>query len=147
MKKLLLLLVSLTLYTVILAGCGSNNESAENNTNTEEDTEALSEESLKIGVVSGPDEQNFEVVKELAAEDGLELELVSFSDYIMPNTELAEGEVDLNSYQHEPFLNEYNEDHNTDLVTVFKTYLSAIGVSSIENEEIVDMLDSVQLCI
>src|SRR5690625_249586 len=95
MKKLLLLLVSLTLFTVILAGCGSNNENAENNTNTEEDTEALSEESLKIGVVSGPDEQNFEVVKELAAEDGLELELVSFSDYIMLNTALDEGEVDL----------------------------------------------------
>ena len=138
MKKLLLLLVSLTLFTVILAGCGSNNENAENNTNTEEDTEALSEESLKIGVVSGPDEQNFEVVKELAAEDGLELELVSFSDYIMPNTALAEGEVDLNSYQHEPFLNEYNEDHNTDLVPVFKTYLSAIGVYSNEIEDIED---------
>src|SRR5699024_4674749 len=99
----------------------SNNENAENNTNTEEDTEALSEESLKIGVVSGPDEQNFEVVKELAAEDGLELELVSFSDYIMPNTALAEGEVDLNSYQHESFLYNINKDNYTDSVFVFNT--------------------------
>src|SRR5690625_5191815 len=98
MKKLLLLLVSLTLFTDILPGCGSNNENAENNTNTEEDKEALSKESLNIDVVNDTDEHNFEVVKELAAEDGLELELVSFSDYSMPNTALAEGEVDLNSY-------------------------------------------------
>src|SRR5699024_725221 len=106
--------------------------------NTAEGTEALSEESHKIGAVSGADEQNFEDVEELAAEDGLELELVSFSDYIMPHTALAEGEVDLNSYQHEPLLNEYNEDHNTDIVPVFKTDLSAIGVYSNEIEDIED---------
>src|SRR5690625_4912516 len=138
MKKLLLLLVSLTLFTVIFTGCGSNNEYAENITNTEEDTEALSKESLKIGVFTCTDEQNFVDVKELSDEDRLELELASFSDYITPNTSPAEGEVDLNNYQHEPFLTEYNEDHNTDLVPVFKAYLSAIGVYSNEIEDIED---------
>src|SRR5690625_4164284 len=54
----------------------------------------------------------------------------------MPNTALAEGEIDMNSYQHEPFLIEYNEDHNTDLTAVFPTLLSAIGVYSNDVEDI-----------
>ena len=137
MKKLLLLLTTLILATVVLTGCGSDE--------AEDTEEGLSDESLKIGVVSGPDEQNFEIVKELAKEDGLELELVAFSDYIMPNTALDEGEIDLNSYQHEPFLDEYNEDHDTNLVPVFPTYLSAIGVYSNDIQDIEDTPEGAQV--
>ena len=139
MKKLLLLLTTLILAAIVLTGCG--------NSEAEEDKEesGLSDESLKIGVVSGPDEQNFEIVKELAKEDGLELELVSFSDYIMPNTALDEGEVDLNSFQHEPFLDEFNEDHDTNLVPVFPTYLSAIGVYSNDIDDIEDTPEGAQV--
>ena len=72
-----------------------------------------------------PHEQIVEVAKEVAAKDGLEIELKVFSDYILPNTALSEEDLDANSYQHEPFLNTFNEDHGTDLfnkslIIVFK---------------------------
>ncbi|MFE8702739.1 MetQ/NlpA family ABC transporter substrate-binding protein [Cytobacillus sp. FJAT-54145] len=118
MKKLSFLL-SVLLLVGILAGCGSEGASGE-----------LNDKKLKIGVTSGPHEQIVEKVAEVAAKDGLELELVVFSDYIMPNTALAEGELDVNSYQHKPFLDKFNEDHKTNLVEVGKTILNPMGIYS-----------------
>lgn len=132
MKKIILLLASLILTTVVLTACGGEAEEKEKG------NEALSEESLKIGVTAGPHEEFFEIVKDLAKEDDLDIELVVFSDYIIPNTALAEGEIDLNSYQHEPFLLEFNEDHNTELTAAFSTVLSAIGVYSNDIKDIND---------
>lgn len=135
MKKRLLLLASL-LLVLLLVACGSGDEetdneaAAETNGTTEENSNALSEDKLVVGVTAGPHEQVFEVVKEIAAEDGLEIEIVSFTDYIIPNTALAEGELDVNSYQHKPFMEQFNEDHGTNLVAAFPTTLSAIGVYS-----------------
>ncbi|HLR14232.1 MAG TPA: MetQ/NlpA family ABC transporter substrate-binding protein [Bacillota bacterium] len=130
MKRLLLLIVSALFIFGTLTACGKEEESKE-----------LSEEKIVVGVTGGPHEQIFEIVKDLAAEDGLEIELKVFSDYVMPNTALAEGEIDLNSYQHKPFMDKFNEDHETDLAAVFPTVLSAIGVYS---NEITDINDTPQ---
>lgn len=118
MKKLLLLVV-ISLVTFTLAACGG-----------EEDTSTLSEDKLIVGATSGPQEEILEVAAEVAAEDGLEIEIKSFSDYILPNTALDEGDLDANSYQHKPFLDEFNEDHGTDLVPVGATILNPMGVFS-----------------
>lgn len=60
---------------------------------------------LKVGVTSGPHEQVFEAVKKVAERDyGLKIEIVSFSDYVMPNAALDAGDLDANSFQHGPFL-------------------------------------------
>lgn len=118
MKKIIQVLLTIVVIS-LLAACGGKTEG-----------EALSEDKLVVGVTSGPHEETFEFVKELAAEEGLELELKVFTDYIMPNTALAEGDVDLNSYQHEPFLLKFNEDHGTELAAYTQTTLSAIGVYS-----------------
>lgn len=108
----------------VLAACGSDDA------NGNKEGETLREDKLVIGTTSGPQEQILEVVKEVAAEDGLEIELKVFSDYILPNTALAEGELDINCYQHEPFLAAYNDDHGTNLTTVGKTILNPMGVYS-----------------
>src|SRR5699024_5193707 len=140
MRKLLLLLSSVVLATVILTGC-SGGEAEE----SKEEESGLSDESLKVGVTGGPHELIFEVVQDLAKEDGLDLELVVFSDYIMPNTALDEGEIDLNSYQHGPFLDEYNDDHDTNLVAAFPSVLSAIGVYSNDVTDIKEIPEGAQV--
>lgn len=119
MRKSVLALVSLILFVTVLSACGKDNNGS-----------TLSEDKLLVGVTGGPHEEIFEVVKEVAAKDGLEIELQVFSDYIMPNTALAEGELDANSYQHKPFMDKFNEDHETDLVSAFSTVLAEIGVYS-----------------
>lgn len=121
-NKFLLGLASLTLAAA-LAGCGSKEESKEQG-------KAIDESKIVVGVTSGPHEQIAEVAAKVAKENGLEVELKSFSDYVLPNTALAEGDLDANSYQHGPFLDTFNKDHDTDLVPVGKTILNPMGVYS-----------------
>jgi D-methionine transport system substrate-binding protein len=131
MRKNILILASIILLVTILAACSSNNgDNNASNENNEANSNALSEDKLVVGVTGGPHEEVFEIVKEVAAEDGLEIEIKVFSDYIMPNTALDEGELDVNSYQHKPFMDKFNEDHGTNLVSAFPTILSMIGVYS-----------------
>lgn len=142
MRKNLLLILSTVFLLAILAACGGGSDDADTGSDdnaTNDNENALSEEKLVIGVTGGPHEEVFEIVKELAAEEGLEIELKVFSDYIMPNTALAEGEIDANSYQHKPFMDKFNEDHDTNLVSAFPTILSLIGVYSETLEDINDV--------
>ncbi|HLS35525.1 MAG TPA: MetQ/NlpA family ABC transporter substrate-binding protein [Bacillota bacterium] len=128
MKRIIQIILAIGLIVSLLAACGGN-----------DDGEALSEDKLVVGVTAGPHEEIFEVIQELAEDEGLEIEIKVFSDYIMPNTSLAEGDLDVNSYQHEPFMKQFNEDHDTNLAAHFDTTLSAIGVYS---ETLTDIQDT-----
>lgn len=119
-NKFLLGLASLTLVAA-LVGCGTKEDSK---------SKAINENKIVVGVTSGPHEQIAEVAAKVAKENGLEVELKTFSDYVLPNTSLAEGDLDANSYQHRPFLDTFNKDHNTDLVPVGKTILTPMGIYS-----------------
>ena len=117
MKKLTIVLTLLAV-TLFVAAC------------SKESGGTLNDKKLVIGATDGPHAQILEVVKEVAAEDGLELEIKPFTDYVLPNTALDEGDLDVNSYQHKPFLEKFNEDHGTDLVPVGKTILNPMGIYS-----------------
>lgn len=119
MKKLGFIL-SIILLIGIVSGCGDSSAK----------TKKLDEKKLVVGVTAGPQEQIMEKVLEVAAKDGLEIELKVFSDYVLPNTSLSEGDLDANSYQHKPFLDQFNADHETDLTPVGKTILNPMGIYS-----------------
>src|SRR5690625_5958104 len=87
MKRIIQIILAIGLIVSLLAACGGN-----------DDGEALSEDKLVVGVTAGPHEEIFEVIQELAEDEGLEIEIKVYSDYIMPNTSLAEG--DLRSEEH-----------------------------------------------
>ena len=133
MKKIGLLL-SGVLLTGALAACGDSSASGG-------ETKALNTDKLVVGVTAGPHEQIVEAAAKVAEKDGLKIELKVFSDYILPNTSLSEGDLDANSYQHEPFLDTFNEDHGTDLVPVGKTILNPMGVYSDKYDSIDDLPD------
>jgi D-methionine transport system substrate-binding protein len=85
---------------------------------------------LKIGVTAGPHAQIFEQVKKLAEKYGLKIQIVEFSDYIQPNAALAAGDLDANSYQHKPFLDQQIKDRGYKLVNVGYTVNFPIGLYS-----------------
>ena len=92
---------------------------------------ALSEDKpLRIGVTAGPHAQIFEFVKKIAEKDGLKLQIVEFSDYIQPNAALAAGDLDVNSYQHQPYLDNANKDRGYKLVSIAQTIIFPIGLYS-----------------
>src|SRR3546814_16761859 len=80
--------------------------------------------------MSGSDEEILEVVKEVAARDGLELEVVAFSDYVLPNEALNAGELDANAFQHVPYLDNQIANRGYDIVPVGHTIVTPTGAYS-----------------
>ena len=85
---------------------------------------------LKVGVTVGPHAQIGEVVREVAARDGLKVKLVEFSDFIQPNAALDAKELDLNIYQHKPFLDAQNKARGYHLVPVATAVVQQMGIYS-----------------
>lgn len=85
---------------------------------------------LRIAGTAGPHSQVLEKVREIAARDGLHLRVIEFSDYIQPNAALAAGDLDANSYQHQPFLDQQVRDRGYRIVGVGRTLIFPMGVYS-----------------
>jgi len=100
---------------------------------------------LKIGVTAGPHAQIFDVVKEEAAKQGLKLQIIEFSDYVQPNAALAAGDLDLNSYQHQPYLDSANADRGYKLVSVGKTVIFPIGIYSKKVKNLSELKEGAQI--
>jgi len=94
---------------------------------------------LKIGVTAGPHAQIFEQVKKVAERDGLKIQVVEFSDYVQPNAALAAGDLDANSYQHKPFLDQQVKDRGYKLVNVGYTVNFPIGLYSKKVKNLKDL--------
>lgn len=86
--------------------------------------------SLKIGVTAGPHVDIMNFVKEKAAEEGLDLTIIEFNDFILPNIALAEGSLDANIYQHAAFLESQKTSRDYKFVSLGKTILLPMGVYS-----------------
>ncbi|WP_118134757.1 MetQ/NlpA family ABC transporter substrate-binding protein [Oceanicella sp. SM1341] len=91
---------------------------------------AASAETIKVGVTPGPHAAIMEKVAEEAAKEGLEIEIMEFSDYVVPNQALADGDLDANSFQHQPYLDNQVRDRGFDLVSVATTVNYPMGVYS-----------------
>ncbi len=91
---------------------------------------AQANETIKVGVTAGPHAQVMEAVKKVAAREGLTIQIVEFSDYIQPNAALAAGDLDANSYQHQPFLDAQVRDRGYKLVSVAQTVNFPMGLYS-----------------
>ncbi|MGO4999227.1 methionine ABC transporter substrate-binding lipoprotein MetQ [Oceanisphaera sp. W20_SRM_FM3] len=86
---------------------------------------------LRIGVIAGAEEQVAEVAAKVAKEKyNLDVELVSFSDYVTPNVALSDGSLDLNAFQHQPYLDKQIADRGYELVQVGKTFVYPIAAYS-----------------
>ncbi|WZL72862.1 MetQ/NlpA family ABC transporter substrate-binding protein [Clostridiaceae bacterium 35-E11] len=117
MKKLLSFILFISLILSVFTGCSSQSASSV-------------QEPLKVGVTAGPHEQIVEKVKELSAKQGLEIELVVFNDYLQPNMQLFEKQIDVNSYQHKPYLDKFNTDHKMNLISIAPTVNFPMGIYS-----------------
>ena len=128
MKKIGKIALGLALL-VGLSSCG-NKEANKVTSNSNSNENSKGKQTIKIGVVGEYNDVLKEVAKRFEKDTGNKIEIVPFSDYNQPNEALESGDIDLNAYQHKKFLEEYNKDHKTDLVSVGNTMLAPLGIYS-----------------
>ncbi|HLM38237.1 MAG TPA: MetQ/NlpA family ABC transporter substrate-binding protein [Microvirga sp.] len=91
---------------------------------------AAQTQTIRIGVTPGPHAQIFETVKPIVAAKGIDIKIVEFSDYVVPNAALASGDIEANSFQNQPYLDNQKADRGFKIETVAQTVNFPIGVYS-----------------
>lgn len=102
---------------------------------------------LKIGVTPGPHEQIVDEVAKIAAKQGLTIQVVSITDYAVPNQALDSGDLDANSFQNPPFLDKQIADRGFHLTAIGKTIFLPMGVYSKKIKSLRDLRDGAQVAI
>ncbi|MBK5073246.1 MetQ/NlpA family lipoprotein [Budviciaceae bacterium CWB-B4] len=119
--------------SLALAGCGQE----EKNPNH-----------IKVGVIVGAELKVAEVAKQVAKDKyGLEVELVSFNDYVLPNEALSKGDIDLNAFQHKPYLDQQMKERGYKLAVVGNTFVYPIAAYSKKIKSIDEIQDGAQIAV
>ena len=124
-KKLIALAATAAL-TLSLAACSNGNSSSTAENSSSDATSTV----IRVGASPSPHAEILEFAKDQLAEKGYTLEIVEFTDYVMPNVALTEGDLDANFFQHTPYLTNYNESNGTDLVSACKVHFEPMGLYS-----------------
>ena len=138
MKKLISVALAGTL-ALSLAACGSTasvSESAASSADaasseaasTAETGSDLAGTTIKVAASPTPHAEILGVAKDLLAEQGITLDIIEFSDYVQPNMVTESGEVDANYFQHQPYLDSFNEENGTHLVSVGDIHYEPLGI-------------------
>lgn len=126
MKKKFAFLLTGMLCVSALAGCGGGN----NNTNADDNGASGNQEPIviKVGASPTPHAEILNAAKGLLAEQGYELQVVEFTDYIQPNVALNDGDLDANYFQHFPYLEKKCEEEGYELVSAAGMHYEPFGL-------------------
>lgn len=119
MKKKIALILIMTLAILSLAACGGGNEKPKENTDMKV---------LKIGASTVPHAEILKVVKPMLAEQGIDLQITEYTDYVIPNTAVESHELDANYFQHKPYLDDFNAKNGTHLVSAVAVHYEPLGL-------------------
>ena len=106
----------------------SNSEAANSGDSAAANDTTAEKVVIKVGATSTPHGEVLEFVKDTLAEQGYDLQITIYDDYVLPNKALADGELDANYFQHTPYLNSYNSANGTDLVSAALIHYEPFGL-------------------
>lgn len=139
------LALSLTLVTALglFTGCTSqpNEPTQSNNSNGAELAV------LKVGASPVPHAELLNLVKDDLKAEGIDLQIIEFTDYVKPNLALNDGEIDANFFQHVPYQDSFNKEHGTNIVSVGTVHVEPLGLYSKKVTKIEDLKDGAQIAI
>ena len=145
MKKLLALAMALTLC-LGLAACGG--DTADAGTDTTDDTAQTGETvTLRVGATPAPHEEILEQVVDNLAEQGITLEIVPYTDYNTPNTAVEEGEDDANYFQHITYMENFNAEHGTHLVSAGAIHYEPMGIYAGKSDSLENIPDGAVIAV
>ena len=130
MKKIIAVILVLTL-ALALTACGG----------------AAEDKTIRVGTAPGPHPEILEFVKEALAKEGYTLEIVEFSDYILPNTSLSEGQIDANYFQHITYMNNFNVEYGLNMVSAAEIHYEPFGLYAGKTASIDALAEGAQIAV
>lgn len=116
-KTVGMILVILLLSVGLLAGCGGEKKASGDELTV-----------IKVGASTTPHAEILNAIKENLAAEGYDLQVTEFTDYVLPNMALDDGSLDANYFQHQPYLDDFNKERSTELVSVAKIHYEPLGL-------------------
>ena len=131
MKKKIFALALALVLCLSLAACGSSG----------------SKKTIKVGATPAPHADILEVAKDLMAEKGYTLEIVEYNDYVQPNNSVKDGSLDANYFQHITYMNNFNEENGTHLVSVAAIHYEPFGIYAGKTASLDALPDGAQIAV
>lgn len=167
MKKLVYVLAAASLTVAVLTGCGGNNKqeqptaattqaaSTEGKAEKGETSEAAKEESSEakelvkftVGASPAPHAEILEAAKPLMAEAGYDLVIKEYNDYVQPNMAVESGDLDANYFQHLPYLEQFNVEKGTDLVSAKTIHYEPFGIYAGKTASLEELKDGAKVVV
>ena len=132
MKKTISILLALVLCVGILAGCGSKK---------------AEEKTITVAASPTPHAEILKVAADVLAKDGWTLQVTEYADYVVPNNVVEDGEMDANYFQHQPYLDTFNAENKTHLVSVAQVHYEPFGIYPGTKSAIADLADGDKIAI
>ena len=139
MKKTVWALAGLLALGALVAGCSGEKKEAAQSSDKKV--------GLKVGATPVPHAEILNEIKPLLAKDGIDLQIIEFTDYVKPNLSLNDKEIDANFFQHEPYLKKFAADRKLDLVNLVAVHIEPMGVYSKKLKDIKSVPDGAKVAI
>lgn len=133
-KTLYASVLGLTVFGLAACSGGSGGESEEN-------------ETIKVGASATPHAEILDQVKDDLEDEGYDLEVEVFDDYVLPNQALADGDLDANFFQHQPYLDNFNDENDTDLVAADQVHYEPLGLYPGKTDTVDDVKNGAEIAI
>jgi len=146
MKKALALIAALMVACLAFTGCGGDQSKSSGSGSGA--AASSGGKTLKIGATAVPHAEILEIVKPILKDDGIDLEIVEFSDYVQPNLALNDKELDANFFQHAPYLENFISEHkDCKLANVAGIHIEPMGIYSKKIKDIKELKDGATIAI
>lgn len=132
MKKILSLVLFIVFSITLLTSCNFS---------------AKDDKTIVVGASITPHSEILQIAKDILKEEGYNLKIKEFDDYVIPNTATQNGELDANYFQHKPYLDNFNKENKTDLVSVLAVHYEPLGIYPGKTKSLQDLKDGAVIAI
>ncbi len=139
MKKIIFATLAIFLLAAVISGCGNKTEAPA--------PAAPKKTVLKVGATAVPHAEILKVIQPVLAQEGIDLQIVEFNDYVRPNLALADKELDANYFQHIPYLNQFSADRKLSLAYTAAVHIEPMGVYSKKVKNLNELANGAQVAI
>ena len=150
-KKILAGIVTGAVVLGTLAGCGGGGTQgtapAAGTSTSGSSSSTESKGTISVAATAVPHAEILEEAKKILAEQGWDLEITVFDDYVQPNMVVNDGDIDCNYFQHQPYLEQFNEENGTDLVSVGWIHYEPLGIYPGKSSDLSSIPDGVSIAV